>query len=154
MPFLSLGRDHQLLLRGYQELTARIREELDILQPGDTRPLPERVHDLVKQLERKQQGRVAVVTTKVSWELEPDGEFLHGVKHGLDRAWAEVAVARPISEYHEDFGEVLWWRFPVDEPPYVGRPDDSGWPDPPYHTHWTQILVPQDPGTPEAANER
>jgi hypothetical protein len=34
--------------------------------------------------------------------------------------------ARPISEYHEDMGDVLWWKFPVVEAPYVGSPNDCG----------------------------
>jgi len=67
--------------------------------------------------------------------------------------------ARPLAEWHEDHGPVLWWRFPVDEPPYVGTPHDlgravvvelrawegstqtslmvGGWPG--YHTHWTPL---------------
>lgn len=70
--------------------------------------------------------------------------------------------ARPISEYHEDMGPVLWWKFPVDEPPYVGTPNDlghpvqvkvasfsnsaevridvGGWPG--YHTHFTPLEMP------------
>jgi hypothetical protein len=35
---------------------------------------------------------------------------------------------------------VLWWRLPIDEPPYVGTPIDDGWHA--YHTHWTPIVVP------------
>lgn len=77
--------------------------------------------------------------------------------------------ARPLSEWHEDIGDVLWWRFPVTEPPYVGTPLDvgrtvalqiigadepflrthfgvGGWPG--YHTHWTPILLPNEPRTP------
>jgi hypothetical protein len=76
--------------------------------------------------------------------------------------------ARPISEYHSDMGDVLWWRFPISEPPYVGTPDDlghtvrieahlkgrgqyeppqmlisvGGWPG--YHTHFTPIAAPED----------
>lgn len=38
------------------------------------------------------------------------------------------ARARPITEYHEDEGAVLWWLFPISEPPYCGTPGDSGWP--------------------------
>ena len=34
--------------------------------------------------------------------------------------------ARPIDEYHEDMGTVLWWKFPIEEPPYVGSPNDVG----------------------------
>lgn len=33
---------------------------------------------------------------------------------------------RPIDEYHEDMGDVLWWKFPITEAPYVGRPTDLG----------------------------
>ena len=70
--------------------------------------------------------------------------------------------ARPLAEWHEDIGDVLWWRFPIDEAPYVGSPLDlgqtvevtlrshsagktmramvGGWPG--YHTHWTPIITP------------
>lgn len=58
-----------------------------------------------------------------------------------------VPVARPEDEYHEDMGAVLWWRFPIDEPPYCGSPLDSEWPG--YHTHFTP-LGPMP--TPEATN--
>lgn len=35
----------------------------------------------------------------------------------------------PASEYCEEYGTVLWWNFPVCEPPYVGNIDDvDGWP--------------------------
>jgi hypothetical protein len=71
--------------------------------------------------------------------------------------------AQPISEYHEDMGDVLWWKFPIQEPPYVGTPNDlgqpvemtirgsvrdyrytqniGGWPG--YHTHFTPIEAPE-----------
>lgn len=51
--------------------------------------------------------------------------------------------ARPLKEWHEDIGDVLWWKFPIEEPPYVGSPLDLNWPS--YHTHWTPIVVPQPP---------
>lgn len=66
-------------------------------------------------------------------------------------------IARPRSEWHEDIGAVLWWFFPVTEPPYAGTPNDSDWPlqysddiDDPGEgfdlcTHWTPISVPSDP---------
>lgn len=75
--------------------------------------------------------------------------------------------ARPLAEWTEEDGNVLWWAFPVVEPPYVGTPLDightvtvsavcvggfnemnvqvGGWPD--YHTHWTPIEVPDEPDT-------
>lgn len=40
---------------------------------------------------------------------------------------APPAIARPIAEYHEDMGPVLWWTFPIEEPPYVGTPNDVGY---------------------------
>lgn len=79
--------------------------------------------------------------------------------------------ARPIAEYHEDMGDVLWWKFPVDEAPYVGSPNDlgqsvevtlravsvdklmraqvGGWPG--YHTHFTLIELPDGPHPGEGA---
>lgn len=51
--------------------------------------------------------------------------------------------ARPLDEWGEDYGDVLWWTFPIEEPPYVGSPLDANWPG--YHTHWTIINVPEPP---------
>ena len=51
--------------------------------------------------------------------------------------------AMPLEEWHEDYGDVLWWKFPIEEPPYVGSPLDERWPG--YHTHWTPIVVPYSP---------
>jgi hypothetical protein len=51
--------------------------------------------------------------------------------------------AIPLSDWHEDIGAALWWRFPVEEPPYCGSPTYEDWPG--YHTHWTPILVPHEP---------
>ncbi len=74
--------------------------------------------------------------------------------------------ARPLSEWNEETGDVLWWRFPIDEPPYCGSPQDvgrtaeiafrqhgepesvrrfqvGGWPG--YHTHWTPFQMPDAP---------
>lgn len=48
---------------------------------------------------------------------------------------AAAVSARPLAEYHEDFGVVTWWRFPVEEPAWIGTPNDDDWPG--YYTHWT-----------------
>lgn len=34
---------------------------------------------------------------------------------------------RPLSEWHEDHGFVLWYRLPITEPPWVGTPNCSDW---------------------------
>jgi hypothetical protein len=52
-------------------------------------------------------------------------------------------TARPISEWHEDKGTKLWWKFPVVEPPYCGSPGDDDFPD--HVTHWTDVVVPTAP---------
>ena len=50
---------------------------------------------------------------------------------------------RPLEEWGEDYGDVLWWVFPIEEPPYAGSPLDADWPG--YHTHWTPIIEPEPP---------
>jgi DNA-directed RNA polymerase subunit RPC12/RpoP len=58
-------------------------------------------------------------------------------------------VPRPAEEYHEDYGDVLWWHFPIEEPPEVGTPDTYDRYGRPvvteYHTHWTPIPIPGEP---------
>lgn len=50
-----------------------------------------------------------------------------------------TSVAAPLSEYHEDYGPVVWWAWEdglwLGEPAWIGTPTDSDWPG--YHTHWT-----------------
>ncbi|WP_052087965.1 hypothetical protein [Paenibacillus wynnii] len=59
----------------------------------------------------------------------------------------QLETARPIDEWHEDFGDVLWWTFPIEEPPYCGTPLDEDWPE--YHKHWTPIVIPVAPAPKE-----
>lgn len=66
------------------------------------------------------------------------------IEHHPDAmAGLEAKNACPKQEYREEMGCVLWWRFPIDEPPYLGMPLDHDWPD--YHTHFTQIICPDEP---------
>ena len=62
---------------------------------------------------------------------------------------APVPIARPFDEWHEDYGAVLCWRFPIEEPPHVGCPLDSDWDG--YYTHWTPLVCPADPTKPAEA---
>jgi hypothetical protein len=55
-------------------------------------------------------------------------------------AETEATRLRPLEEWHEDYGNALWWALPICEPPYAGSPLDTEWPG--YHTHWTRIIVP------------
>ena len=72
-----------------------------------------------------------------------DVDALAVAQHLIARGVTVQEGARPIEEWNEDFGDVLWWKFPVEEPPYVGSPLDEKWPG--YHTHWTFISIPQPP---------
>lgn len=57
------------------------------------------------------------------------------VEYALAQQPAGVDEARPLDDWHEDDGPVVWWTFPVNEPAWIGSPTDSDWPG--YHTHWT-----------------
>jgi hypothetical protein len=53
-----------------------------------------------------------------------------------------VGRSHLLADWHEDIGPALWWVLPLREPPWVGTPLDSDWPD--YHTHWTPLIVPDE----------
>ncbi|WP_342409843.1 hypothetical protein [Paenibacillus sp. FSL R10-2778] len=58
-------------------------------------------------------------------------------------------AARPLDEWHEEMGDMLWWMFPIQEPPYCGNPLDSDWSD--CYTHWTPFVIPAAPAPKEGA---
>lgn len=47
---------------------------------------------------------------------------------------------RPIADWRPEFGPVLWWRYPIEAPPYHGTPEDAAWPG--GLTHWTAVKAP------------
>lgn len=53
-------------------------------------------------------------------------------------------TALPADTWSEKDGYVLWWKFPISEPPYVGTPLCEDWPQE-YYTHWTPLNVPTAP---------
>jgi len=61
-------------------------------------------------------------------------------------------IPQPADTWHEDIGEVLWWRFPVCEAPYVGSPLADDWIED-HYTHWTPLQVPLAPATAEQWTE-
>lgn len=52
--------------------------------------------------------------------------------------------ARPLHEWGEDYGPVLWMFFPIAEAPWVGTPLDDDWRSG-YFTHWTPLPIPARP---------
>lgn len=51
-------------------------------------------------------------------------------------------IAHLAEKWHEDIGPVLWWDFPVEEPPYCGTPLDDDFPK--YKTHFTELHIPDE----------
>ncbi|MDO7841119.1 hypothetical protein [Sphingomonas immobilis] len=35
-------------------------------------------------------------------------------------------LPRPLEDWHEDCGDVLWWLWPIEQAPWVGTPLDLG----------------------------
>jgi len=68
----------------------------------------------------------------------------------VDEWFKPLTEAKSIDEWHEDYGDVLWWTFPIEESPYCGSPLDVEWPD--YHTHWTPIVIPTAPSPKEGTD--
>ncbi len=75
-------------------------------------------------------------------------EGSYGEEHAIaawNRRAKQEGVARPEAEWHEDIGPVLWWRFPIEEAPWVGEPTWEDWIDN-YYTHWTPLTLPKQEG--------
>lgn len=58
----------------------------------------------------------------------------------IDEPQAQKVEARLAEHWNEDMGDVLWWDFPVEEPPYCGTPLDDHFPN--YKTHFSMIDMP------------
>ena len=37
-----------------------------------------------------------------------------------------LLIPRHIDEWHEDLHDVIWWTYPINEPPYIGSPLSCG----------------------------
>lgn len=69
-------------------------------------------------------------------------EDFRSIAAGQNAADAEalrrLMTPKPLDEWHEDDGPVMWWNFPVVEAPYIGCPFDSSWRG--GYTHWTPLF--------------
>lgn len=54
----------------------------------------------------------------------------------------EANEPKPMEEWIEEYGNCLWWSFPIEEPPYCGTPLDSNFPN--HVTHFTRLVIPND----------
>lgn len=74
---------------------------------------------------------LAVLVRTLRNRFEDDGgseDVLFSAAQLIKDTILESNVARPLAEWHEDMGPVLWWRFPVDEEPWCGTPNFCSWP--------------------------
>lgn len=79
---------------------------------------------------------IAPAAKDVALRFVSDYETLSGeVRHLID--------VHPRDAWHEDVGPVLWWKFPICEPPYSGDPRDEDFPE--HVTHWSRIPVVKEP---------
>ncbi|MBO1139691.1 hypothetical protein FQS87_07255 [Enterococcus avium] len=63
-----------------------------------------------------------------------------GIVNQLDEP--TKVIAHLAEKWHEDIGPVLWWDFPVEEPPYCGTPLDDDFPK--YKRHFTELHIPDE----------
>lgn len=125
------------------------------------------IHDKADAVVRKvdawiYRGGEYIVRDAIAAALAAERGPVHELEEKVNELEAERQTlltrqvkARPLSEWHENTGLVLWWKFPIEEAPYLGSPLDQGrlvkcnfrgtiiwknvggWPG--YHTHWTPI---------------
>lgn len=110
----------------------KVSEAIDRLKVGDTVWIKGKVleKDTTEQPLYVDFGRVGSL-----WLYE-EHEF------SLTEPQAEKVEAHLAEHWNEDVGDVLWWNFPVEEPPYCGTPLDEDFPK--YKTHFTTIDMPNE----------
>ena len=45
---------------------------------------------------------------------------------GLATELLALRTLRPADEWYEEMGMVIWWHFPIEEPPYIGSGPGAG----------------------------
>lgn len=138
------------------------RAAADVLDRFIT-PLKEQIDDLehrlrVKTVSLRSEISAKMVAYRDVARLEAEVERLEK-KASAAVAWANRSVEqvqdhcfvevdrltrpKPGEEWAHEMGDVLWWRFPIIEPPYCGSPNAVDWPG--YHTHFTPIPEVREP---------
>jgi hypothetical protein len=63
-----------------------------------------------------------------------------------EQEYVRVPELKLASEYHEDYGDVFWWRLPIEEPPHFGSPLNSDWDSDANYTHFSEAIYPKEAG--------
>ena len=74
------------------------------------------------------------------WTSLDRSDYKDGIVNQLDEP--TKVIAHLAEKWHEDIGPVLWWDFPVEEPPYCGTPLDDDFPK--YKRHFTELHIPDE----------
>ena len=80
---------------------------------------------------------------KVASSVDYDYMWIHeNDEISLTEPQGDKVEAHLAEHWNEDIGDVLWWNFPVEEPPYCGTPLDERFPK--YKTHFSVIDMPNE----------
>lgn len=65
-------------------------------------------------------------------------EYLDSLSESEKEVWNTEDVFKPVSEWHEDDGQALFFKLDAGESPAVTSPISSDWIDD-YYTHWMAL---------------
>lgn len=101
--------------------------------------LPAQIACVEREIRMRQSVYPRWLAAKKMSEAKAEAEIaaMQAVLASMQR-FENLTKMRPLEEWHEDFGDVLWWKLPIEEAPFVGSPLDSSFPGD-YHTHWSPI---------------
>ncbi len=139
----QLLRDRADLLSHYDELAKRLAPETS--EPRS--PWEETAAQFCRNMEYYR-GLVDRIGRAIGPEayVADDGSVSEDVLRAkVPEIIERLLIARPANEWHEDLHDVLWWRFPIEEPPYCGSPLDTHWQEHELEkafTHWSPVPIP------------
>jgi hypothetical protein len=85
------------------------------------------------------------LTGDLNETIQHNEDMEYKIKH-LDELLRGYKQAWPARQWTEDRGDVLWWQFPISEPPYIGTPNDTDYPivfqKYPNFTYFTTLIIP------------
>ena len=125
---------------------ASLKKQLDLYKGALQRSMTDgsRKFDLIEQ-QGKELNKLRETIDRVS--KESDQWHREAVKANAELGEIKIFnVPQPIENWSEDDGNCLWYKFPIEEPPYCGTPLDSEWEEndyDDYYTHFTRLTIPQ-----------
>ena len=108
----------------------KVSEAIDRLEVGETGW----VKATVDRINNEWKYIMAMPNTSSVYLLDGNDEI------SLTEPQGEKVEAHLAEHWNEDIGDVLWWNFPVEEPPYCGTPLDECFPK--HKTHFTTVDMP------------